>query len=116
MKYVLLICDDPNLFPQVGDPAYESLMAEYDSFTRELIESGERVDGLRLERARMATSVRVRRDDVIVTDGPFAETREHLGGFYIVDVASRKRAIELAAKLPGARFGVVEVRPVHPGY
>lgn len=116
MKYALLICDDPNLFPQVGDPGYESLMAEYDSFTRELIESGERVDGLRLEGARMATSVRVRRDDVIVTDGPFAETREHLGGFYIVDVASRERAIELAAKLSGARFGVVEVRPVHPDY
>lgn len=116
MKYALLICEDPDLFPRAGDPAYESLMADYETFTRELIESGERVDGLRLEGGETATSVRVRSDDVIVTDGPFAETREHLGGFYVVDVASPERAIELATRLPGARFGVVEVRPVHPDY
>lgn len=116
MKYALLICVDPDLFPQEGDPEYEALMADYDSFTRELTDCGERVGGLRLEESDTAASVRVRKDKVFVTDGPFAETREHLGGLYIVDVPDRARAIELATKLPGARVGVVEVRPVHTDY
>jgi hypothetical protein len=116
MKYALLICEDPSRFPVPGAPEYDEMMADYDRLTRELNESGERVGGLRLEGVDTATSVRVRNDDVVLTDGPFAETREHLGGFYIVDVADRDRAIELAARIPGARFGVVEVRPLYPGY
>jgi hypothetical protein len=116
VKYALLVCEDPALFPKPGQPEYEAMMAEYDLFTGELDESGERVGGLRLTGPDTATSVRVRNDDVVLTDGPFAETREHLGGFYIVDVASRERAMELAARIPGARFGVVEVRPVDPHY
>ena len=116
MRYALLICEDPSLFPRPGEPEYPAMMAEYERLTAELDESGERVGGLRLEGPDTATSVRVRNDDVVLTDGPFAETREHLGGFYIVDVASRERALELAARIPGARFGVVEVRPLYPGY
>ena len=116
MKYALLICEDPSRFPEPGEAAYEAMMAEYDQFTRELIDAGERAGGLRLVGVDTATSVRVRNDDVVLTDGPFAETREHLGGFYVVDVADRRRAVELAARIPGARFGVVEVRPLHPDY
>lgn len=116
MKYALLICEDPARAPKPGEPEYEAMMDEYYRFTRELDESGERAGGLRLDGPDTATSVRVRNDDVVLTDGPFAETREHLGGFYIVDVASRERAVELAARIPGARFGVVEVRPLHPDY
>ena len=116
MKYALLICEDPSVIPKPGEPEYEALMAEYDRFTRELNDSGERVAGLRLDGTDTATSVRVHNDDVVLSDGPFAETREHLGGFYIVDVGDRARAIELAGRIPGARFGVVEVRPVHPDY
>ncbi len=74
------------------------------------------IPGVEAAASEVATSVRARRNDVIVTDGPFAETREHLGGFYVVDVASRERAIELATLLPGVRFGVVEIRPIHPDY
>jgi hypothetical protein len=116
MKYALLICEDPSLFPKPGEPRYDAMMADYDRLTRELDESGERVGGLRLEGIDTATSVRVRNDDVVLTDGPFAETREHLGGFYIVEVPDRARAVELASRIPGARFGVVEVRPLYPGY
>ncbi len=116
MKYALLICEDPAVVPKPGEPEYDAMMAEYDVFTRELDQSGERAGGLRLATVDTATSVRVRNDDVVLTDGPFAETREHLGGFYVVDVATRERAVELAGRIPGARYGVVEVRPLHPDY
>ena len=109
MKYMLLIYTDPNAF----DPAQgEALHAEYMAFTQTIIESGEMAGGDALEGLETATSVRTRDGKRTTTDGPFAETKEVLGGYYIVDVKDLDRAIELAGKIPGARVGSVEVRPV----
>jgi hypothetical protein len=90
------------------------VLAEYLAFTREIVESKEFVSGERLNGTDTATSVRVRGGRTAMTDGPFAETKEQLGGFYLVDVADLDRALELAARLPGARTGVIEVRPLFP--
>jgi hypothetical protein len=109
MKYMLLIYTDPAAF----DPAQgEQIHGEYMAFTQEIVESGELVAGDPLEPAETATSVRVRDGKRTTTDGPFAETKEVLGGYYIVDVKDLDRAVELATKLPDSRTGSVEIRPV----
>ena len=111
MKYMLLICEDRSL-PPLDEAARSDLMAEYRTFTDEILASGEMVGGEQLQPVDTATSVRVRNGKTTVTDGPFAETTEQIGGYYIVDVADLDRALELAARVPSARTGVVEVRPV----
>jgi hypothetical protein len=109
MKYMLLIYTDPAAW----DPAQaESIHAEYMAFTNDIIESGELVAGDALQPTETATSVRVRDGRRATTDGPFAETKEVLGGYYVVDVKDLDRAIELAAKIPDARTATIEVRPV----
>jgi len=113
VNYMLLIYTDPHEAPV--DPAAESaMMAEYGAFTEGIVGSGELVTADRLRDVDTATSVRVRDGRTLTTDGPFAETKEHLGGYYVVDVPDLDRALELAAKIPGARTGCVEVRPIHP--
>jgi len=104
MKYMLLIYEDRSSVPD-SDAAMEKILAEYHAFTRDIVESNG---------TDTATSVRVRGGKTAMTDGPFAETKEQLGGFYLVDVADLDRALELAARLPAARTGVIEVRPLFP--
>jgi hypothetical protein len=104
MKYVLLIHDDPS--------RQDDLTPEYMTFTKSILESGEMLGGDKLQGAETATSVRVRDGRTTTTDGPFAETKEVLGGYYIVDVKDLDRALELAAQIPSARYGTVEVRPI----
>ena len=111
MKYMLLIYSDPSARPQDAD-AGEAMSAEFWAFTQEIQASGELVAGDQLAGHDVATSVRLRNGETLTTDGPFAETTEHLGGYYIVDVKDLDRAIELAAKIPWARIGTIEVRPV----
>jgi hypothetical protein len=106
VKYLLLIADDP------GAPADENVIKEYAAFTEGIVASGEMAGGERLHGVESATSVRVRNGRTVATDGPFAETKEQLGGYYIVDVTDLDRALELAARIPAARTGVVEVRPI----
>jgi len=109
MKYMLLIHTDPSAY----DPAKgEAIHAEYFAFTQEILASGEMLSGEALQPAETATTVRVRSGKSSSTDGPYAETKEVLGGYYIVDVKDLDRALELAAKIPDARTGSVEVRPV----
>ncbi|HZE28928.1 MAG TPA: YciI family protein, partial [Gaiellaceae bacterium] len=84
----------------------------YMQYTKELQDSGALVAGDALEPTPTATTVRVRNDETLTTDGPFAETKEQLGGYYLVDVGSLDEALEWAAKIPGARHGSVEVRPL----
>ena len=109
MKYMLLIFNDPTTF----DPAnMENIHAEYMAFTQEILDSGEMLAGDPLEGPEAATSVRVRGGKRSVTDGPFAETKEVLGGYYIVDVKDLDRAVDLASQIPDSRSGSVEVRPV----
>jgi hypothetical protein len=108
---MLLIYTDPTIAPD--DPAeVEKNMGDYLTFTQEILDSKEMVSGERLQGNDTATSVRVRGARRSTTDGPFAETKEHLGGYYLVDVPDLDRAIELAAKIPAANHGVVEVRPI----
>jgi hypothetical protein len=111
MKYMLLIYSDPSAWPD--DPAEgEKIYAEYAAFTQQILDSKELQSGDQLAGIDTATSVRVRGNKTSATDGPFAETKEYLGGYYVIDVKDLDRAIELAAKIPAARAGVVEVRPV----
>lgn len=111
MKYLLLICEDPAARPV--EPAEAEVMAkEYATFTEAIMASNELVGGERLRGVESATSVRVRNGSPSVVDGPFAETAEQIGGYYVVDVADLDRALELAAQIPAARHGTVEVRPI----
>ncbi len=85
---------------------------EFRQFTQEIKASGKYVAGARLHPTTSATSVRVRDGKRLVTDGPFAETREQLGGYYLIDANDLDEAIAVAARIPGARMGTIEVRPV----
>jgi hypothetical protein len=111
MNYMLLIYDTPaTARPTEAEQA--EMMGAYFAFTQEIVNSGELVAGEPLQGPETASKVTVRGGQTTVTDGPFAETKEVLGGFYIVNVASLERAQELAAKIPGAKTGSIEVRPL----
>jgi hypothetical protein len=112
MKYVLLIHDDEKLWNDMPAAERDATMAEYFAFTRAIRESGHYVAGEALQPVATATSVRLRGGQLQTTDGPFAETREQLGGFYMVNAASLDEAVAIAARIPSARLGTIEVRPV----
>jgi hypothetical protein len=112
MQYMLLIYDDEAQFAGMGDEERNRLMGDYFSYTEELRQAGAFVAGDALQPTQSATSVRLRDGERLVTDGPFAETKEQLGGYYLIDVESLDDALEWAAKIPSARLGTVEVRPV----
>ncbi len=86
--------------------------AEYGTFTREIIASGHMVSGEALQPTSTATTVRVRDGKVSTTDGPFIETKEQLGGYYLIEARDLNEAIQIAARIPGAWNGAIEVRPV----
>lgn len=112
MKYMILIYNEPGQ-PQLETEAQqEAEMGEWFAVTQRMADSGELVSGEPLQGIETATTVTVRDGETIVTDGPFAETKEILGGFYIVDVENLARAQELAAELPSAKYGRNEVRPL----
>ena len=112
MKYMILIYHAPDQ-PQLETEAeQEAEMGAWFEFTQRIVESGEMISGEPLQGIETATTVSVRNGETIVTDGPFAETKEILGGFDMVDVASRERAEQLAAELPSATYGRNEVRPL----
>jgi hypothetical protein len=108
MQYMLLIYEDEGTPP--GD--MDKVMAAYMAFGEEITANGSYVAGEALQPTMTATTVRVRNGEASTTDGPFAETKEVLGGFYIVNVDNLDDAIATAAKIPGAASGSVEVRPV----
>ncbi|HVB06356.1 MAG TPA: YciI family protein [Acidimicrobiales bacterium] len=110
MKYMLLIHTNGSDWE---DPAEaEAMMGEYMAFTQSIVESGELVSGDPLEGPDTATTVKVRGGTTSTTDGPFAEVKEFLAGYYIVDVKDLDRALELAARIPDARTAGIEVRPI----
>ncbi len=113
MQYLLLIYQAET--PPGGEPSAEAMtneFAAYTAFTRETRERHQFVAGEALEPTSTATSVRVSNGEISVTDGPFAETKEALGGFYLLECADLDEAIEMAAKIPAAKHGTVEVRPI----
>jgi hypothetical protein len=110
MQYALLIYEDESFWQTTPPEKMADVMAGYQRFGEEV---GEHIKGGEaLQPTATATSVRVREGERLLTDGPFAETREQLGGFYLVEAASLDEAIAFAAKIPGAESGCVEVRPV----
>ena len=111
-QYMLLIYDEPGTWASLPEEEQSRMMDEYFSYTEELRESGAYVAGDALQPTDTARSVRVRDGERSVTDGPFAETKEVLGGYYLVDVESEQEALDWAAKIPSARLGTIEVRPV----
>ena len=112
MKYLLLICGEEKAWATMPDADRQQLMAGFRQFTQDIQASGQYVGGSQLQPSTAATSVRVRDGKRLVTDGPFAETREQLGGYYVVDVKNLDEAINLAAKIPSVRTGTIEVRPL----
>ncbi len=112
MKYILLIHDEEKNFATMSQADMGKLMAEYQAYSQSLKDAGQYVAGRQLQPTRTATSVRVRDGKRLVTDGPFAETREQLGGYYVVEAKDLDEAIALAARVPSARAGTIEVRPL----
>ena len=111
MRYLLLIySEETTTAPEPAEA--EKVMNEYWAYTSAINEAGVNQGGEALQDSSTATTVRFKGDERIVTDGPFAETREVLGGYYLIDVPDLDAAIEWAAKCPGARYGSVEVRPI----
>ena len=112
MKYLCLIYQDASVIQSLPKADLEKFRGEYLAFTDGIRKSGQHVGNHGLEPAKTATMVRVRNGKITTTDGPFAETKEQIGGYYMVEVRDRDEAIQIAAKIPSARFGSVEVRQV----
>ena len=111
MKYLLLICAEKVMedMPPVDAAKH---FEEYAEFTRAIRESGHYVACNRLQPRDTATTIRVRQGKVSTIDGPFAETKEQLGGYYVIEARDLNEAIQVASRIPGARYGCVEIRPV----
>ena len=112
MQYLLLIYDDEKIWQDMPKAESDKMFGEYMQFSADIKKSGHFVAGDALQPVGTATTVRVRNGKTQTTDGPFAETKEQLGGYYLVECENLDEAIEWAAKIPSARFGSVEVRPV----
>jgi hypothetical protein len=112
MRYLLLIYGDEAQAMQMSEEEQDALTNEYWAFTNAIQASGVREGGEALLPTSTATTVRVRNGATLTTDGPFAETKEQLGGFYLVNCKNLDEAIEWAAKIPGAKTGSIEVRPI----
>ena len=115
MKYMLLICRDEQMWGGLSATERGQIYRETRELSEELTARGQYLGGFPLYPASSATSVRVREGKRLVTDGPFAETREQLGGYMVIDVKDLDEAIAIAARIPLARTSTVEVRPVRDG-
>lgn len=113
MRYALLLYAAPEARPD-GRPIGDELSRDWVSYTRALKDAGALVAVQRLQEVDTATTVRLRGGERLLTDGPFMETKEHLLGFYLIDVADLDAAIDWAARMPRITYGTTEVRPVQP--
>lgn len=112
MKYLCLIYDEERKLDGMSQSESDAFMGEYFAFTEGIRTSGHYIGGEALRPVQTATTVRVRNGRVSATDGPFAETREQLGGYYLIEARDLNDAIQVAARIPSARLGCVEVRPI----
>ena len=112
MRYALLICGDEKVYEAMTPDESAAHLAKYGEFMEDLGSTGVLQGGERLRPVADATTVRVRDGEVLTSDGPFAETKEQIGGYFIVDCKDLDAAIEVAAKIPGAALGSIEVRPI----
>ncbi|WP_439375673.1 YciI family protein [Bradyrhizobium sp. PMVTL-01] len=112
MQYLLMIYQNEAEYAKNDAATSQKMLAEYQAFTQSIIQSGNFKAGDRLRPTTTATTVRVRDGKTLTTDGPFAETREQLGGYYLIEAKDLDAAIEIAARIPSARIGSIEVRPI----
>jgi hypothetical protein len=112
MKYLLMIYRSDAEFAKMDQAARQKVTADYGAFTQSIIQSGHFKAGDGLQPSSTATTLRVRDGKTLTTDGPFAETREQLGGYYLIEAKDLDTALGIAARIPGARDGSIEVRPV----
>ena len=113
MQYLALIYGDESVWETFSPEQRNAAYAEYTAFSKEAQEAGVVKDGNELDATSTATTVRVRGDETLVTDGPFTELKEALGGYYVLECDSIEDACKWAAKIPGASHGAVEVRPIY---
>jgi hypothetical protein len=112
MQYLLMIYRNEAEAGKMDAAARQQMIAEYGAFTQSIIQSGNFKAGDGLQPVTTATTVRVRDGKTLTTDGPFAETREQLGGYYLVEAKDLDAALAIAARVPGAKVGSIEVRPI----
>jgi hypothetical protein len=114
MQYLLLIYENESSWANLSEEEEGKIFQEYMSFAQGIRGSGHYVGGEALQPASTATTVRVKNGKTLTTDGPFAETKEQLGGYFLVEAKDLDEAIGIAARIPGARTGSIEVRPILP--
>jgi len=112
MQYLLLIYDSEKAQTAMPEADRQKLFADYMAFTKDIKASGHFKAGDALQRTHTATTVRVREGKISTTDGPFAETREQLGGYYLIEAKDLDEATKIAARIPTAKLGSIEIRPV----
>jgi hypothetical protein len=112
MKYMLLIYHDEKAWDQLTEPERQKIYSEYRQLIEDMKSTGQHLAGSQLHGTSTATSVRVREGKQFTTDGPFAETKEQLGGYFLIEAENLDEAIALAARVPSVRNGTIEVRPV----
>ena len=112
MRYLCLIYDDESKWGTMPKEQADAMMGEYFAFTEGVKASGHYIGGEALQPTQTATTVRVRNGKISTTDGPFAETKEALGGYYLINAKDLNDAIQVAAKIPSARIGTIEIRPI----
>ncbi len=114
MKYLLMIYGEEKGWDRMSEAERGRMYGEYYKFTEEIKKEGKYLGGNPLQPTSTATTVRVRNGKSLVTDGPFAETKEQLGGYYLIEGTDLDEAIRIAGRIPGARLGSIEVRPILP--
>ena len=112
MKYLALLYGEPDAGPTPGTSAFMEMLGEFQAATAAMADAGVLVDSSPLQPPQTATTVRVRNGETLLTDGPFAEIKEHLGGYYILDCEDLDTALRYVAAIPSAKYGSIEVRPL----
>lgn len=112
MKYMLLIYHDERAWEQLSEAERQQIYAEYRQLTQDIMASGQHLAGSQLQGTSAATNIRVRDGREFLTDGPFAETKEQLAGYFLIETKSPEEAVAIAARVPSARMGTIEVRPL----
>ena len=112
MRYLMMICDEETAYAALSPDEMAAQTASYVPFMAEMGQRGVLLGGERLQSTADATTVRLRDGEVLTTDGPFAETKEQIGGYFLMECKDLDEAIEVASKIPAARNGSIEVRPI----
>ncbi len=112
MKYLCMIYSEEAVFPTLPKAEVDKVMAQYQAFGESVKKSGQLLGANRLHPTHTATTIRIRDGKLSTTDGPFAETKEQLGGYYLIEAKDLNEAIQVGSRIPGAEWGCIEVRPI----